>query len=145
MKKWFMLLLACVLVVSACGCSKEKDKTVLDEIRNSSVAKLELPDGASTIVDSQIASIRSFADLDIMPSPLEPPDNEEDWQYRIIFNPVEKVTNGNEIVVSFHKDYIQIDSEYYLANNGVLFDSILEWVKSKFDGEYPTPLFCGGC
>ena len=37
-----------------------------------------------------------------------------------------------EIIVSFHKDYVQIGSEYYLPQDGVLYESILEWAKSKF-------------
>lgn len=94
---------------------------------------MELPDGSSVYVDSEIDSIRSFADLDLMASPLEPADNESDWLYRIIFNPSEKVSDANEIIVSFHEKYVQIDSEYYQTPEGVEFESILQWAESKFD------------
>ncbi len=90
---------------------------------------MELPDGSGTYVASEIALLRSFADLEIQPSPLEPADNEGDWLYRIIFNPSEKVTGAEEIVVSFHKDYIQINTEYYLPADGVSYESILEWAE----------------
>ena len=94
---------------------------------------MELPDGSSIYVDSEIASIRSFADLDLMESSLEPADNENDWLYRIVFNPSEKVKNADEIIVSFHEKYVQIDSEYYITPEDVEFESVLQWAESKFD------------
>ncbi|MBQ6356100.1 MAG: hypothetical protein IJI52_03270 [Solobacterium sp.] len=101
-------------------------------IRESPAARMELPDGSSTIIDSEIASLRSFADLDIKASPLEPADSEEDWLYRIVFNPSEKVTGADEIIVSFHSDYVQINTEYFLPADGVSYESILEWAEGKF-------------
>ena len=121
-----------VTVISLAACSSGKGKTVIDKIRESLAARMELPDGSSTIVDSEIASLRSFADLNIQASPLEPADSEEDWLYRIVFNPSEKVTGTEGIIVSFHKDYVQIDTEYYLPTNAVSYDSILEWAEGKF-------------
>ena len=43
------------------------------------------------------------------------------------------MTGTNEIIVSFHKDYVQINEEYYLPVDGVSYDSILEWAEGKFD------------
>lgn len=83
--------------------------------------------------DSEISSISSFADLELMAAPLEPADEESDWLYRIIFNPSEKVPDADEIMVSFHSKYVQIDTEFYLTTEGVEFESILEWAESKFD------------
>ena len=94
---------------------------------------MELPSGSSAYVDSEIESIRSFADLELMEATLKPTDNESDWLYRIVFNPSEKVTNADEIIVSFHEKYIQINSEYYLTDESVPFDGVLEWAESKFD------------
>lgn len=133
MKKLFTMLIVFALAFSMTGCSKNNDKTVLDIIKISPAALMELPDGSSVYVDSEIDSIRSFADLDLMASPLEPADNESDWLYRIIFNPSEKVSDANEIIVSFHEKYVQVDSEYYLTPEGVEFESILQWAESKFD------------
>lgn len=56
-----------------------------------------------------------------------------DWLYRIVFNPADKVTGADEIVVSFHEKYVQIDSEYYLTSANVEFESVLQWAESKFD------------
>ena len=126
-------LLAAAMIVVLAACSSGNEKTVFYRIKESPAAKMELPEGASIYVDSEIASLRSFADLNIQPSPLEPADSEDDWLYRIVFNPSEKVTGSDEIIVSFHKDYVQIDNEYYLPTDGVSYNSILEWAEGKFD------------
>ena len=120
---------AAVTAILLMACSPGKDETVFSRIIESPAARMELPDGSGTYVASEIALLRSFADLEIQPSPLEPADNEGDWLYRIIFNPSEKVTGAEEIVVSFHKDYIQINTEYYLPADGVSYESILEWAE----------------
>ncbi len=133
MKKIILGFLAVLIVFSLAACSSGKEKTAFDCIQESPAAKMELPDGKSTYVDSEIASLRSLADLRIQPSPLEPADSEDDWIYRIVFNPAEKVTGTNEIIVSFHKAYVQLDTEYYLPADGVSYDSILKWAEGKFD------------
>ena len=91
-----------------------KEKSVFDKIEESPAVKMELPDGSSFYVDSEISLLRTFADLRLVESPLEPADTEEEWLYRIIYNPDERVKGTDEIIVSFHKDYVQINSEYYL-------------------------------
>ena len=126
-------LLTAVMVVVLVACSSSNEKTAFDRIKESPVAKMELTEGSSCYVDSEIASLRSFADLRMQSSPLEPADSEDDWLYRIVFNPSEKVTGTDEIIVSFHKDYVQINEEYHLPVDGVSYDSILEWAEGKFD------------
>lgn len=133
MKRLFIMLIVFAVAFSITGCSKDSDKTVLDAIKVSPAATMELPDGSSVYVDGEIDSIRSFADLDLMESPLEPADSENDWLYRIVFNPSEKVKNADEIIVSFYEKYVQIDSEYYITPEGVEFESVLRWAESKFD------------
>lgn len=133
MKKAAALMLASLMIISLAACSGPNEKTVFDLIKESPVAKMELPDGSNTYEDGEIASLRSFADLALMAAPLEPADTEDDWLYRIVFNPSEKVENANEITVSFHQDYVQIGSEFYLPQDGVEFRSVLEWAQSKFD------------
>lgn len=133
MKRIFILLIALTLAFSLIGCSNQSNETVFDAIWHSPAAKLELPDGSSVFVDSEINALRSIADLDLIETTLEPADNESDWLYRIVFNPSEKVTNANEIIVSFHEKYIQIDSEYYLTLEGVEFENVLQWAESKFN------------
>ena len=133
MKRILALLSAFVLTLSLSGCSKGDNETIFDAIKRSPAAKMERPDGSFMYVDSEISSISSFADLELMAAPLEPADEESDWLYRIIFNPSEKVPDVDEIMVSFHSKYVQIDTEFYLTTEGVEFESILEWAESKFD------------
>lgn len=133
MKRIVAFLFASLMILFLVACSSSKEKTVLDLMKESPVAKMELPDGSNAYVDSEITSLHSFADLELVAAPLEPADNEDDWLYRIVFNPSEKVKNVDEISVSFHQDYVQIDTEFYLPQDGVEFESILEWAESKFD------------
>lgn len=104
----------------------------MDLIRTAPCAKLETADGQIVYVDSKIDKLSSLADMEIHAAPMEPADEPDDWIYRITFNPSEKVSGSEEIVVSFHETYVQINSEYYLANEGVDFSSILDWAESKF-------------
>ena len=108
------------------------DKSTLDLINESPAAKLILPDGTEKIVDGEIATLRSFSGLEIEPAYLEPSDNEDGWIYRMVFNPSGKVMGADEIVVSFYKDCLKIDSEYYLPKEGVSYNGVLSWAEEKF-------------
>ena len=101
------------------------------KISEAVAAKFETPDGRSVLVDGEVDLLRSMSELDIQQAPMTPADNPDDWIYRITFNPVEKVPNGEEIVVSVHEKYLQIENEYYLPYGNVDFESILSW----FDGK----------
>ena len=134
---WIILIaiIACI-VLAVCLMTdpfSTKEKSVFDKIEESPVAKMELPDGSAFYVDSEISLLRTFADLRLVESPLEPADTEEEWIYRIIYNPAERVKGTDEIIVSFHKDYVQINSEYYLPESGVSYSSILEWARGKYE------------
>jgi Antirepressor regulating drug resistance, predicted signal transduction N-terminal membrane component len=134
---WIILIavIACI-VLAVCLMTdpfSTKDESVFDKIEESPVAKMELPDGSAFYVDSEISLLRTFADLRLVESPLEPADTEEEWIYRIIYNPAERVKGTDEIIVSFHKDYVQINSEYYLPESGVSYSSILEWARGKYE------------
>ena len=134
MKKSILNIITVLLLgIMLCGCSGKSENETMDEIRNSPMAKLETSSNEMVYVDSEIATLKSFADLEIQAAPIEPADNEEDWIYRITFNPSEKVSGSNEIVVAFHESYIQIGSEFYLPKSGVEYSSILEWIESKVD------------
>ena len=101
------------------------------KISEAVAAKFETADGRSVLVDGEIDLLRSMSELDIQQAPMTPADDPDDWIYRITFNPVEKVPNGEEIVVSVHEKYLQIENEYYLPYGDVDFESILSW----FDGK----------
>ena len=134
MKRILTLLFALILTIALFfGWPKGGSETIFDTIKHSPAARMELPDGSFAYMDSEISSIYSFADLELMQAPMEPADKESDWLYRIIFNPSEKVTDANEVVVSFHIKYVQINHEFYLTAEGVEFDRVLEWARSKFD------------
>ena len=107
-KKWEILYektllfsLVCLMILLA-ACTSSRGKCAIDLIRESAVAKMELPDGSYTYFDSEIATLHSFAGLCLQTSPFEPADNEQDWLYRIVFKPVEKVKYEDEIIVTFH-------------------------------------------
>ena len=101
------------------------------KISEAVAAKFETADGRSVLVDGEIDLLRSMSELDIQQAPMTPADDPDDWIYRITFNPVEKVPNGEEIVVSVHEKYMQIENEYYLPYGDFDFESILAW----FDGK----------
>ena len=63
----------------------------------------------------------------------EPADQEDDWIYRIIYNPSEVVQGSETIVVSFYEHYMQINEAYYTGGEGVSYEYILEWAKYTFD------------
>ena len=94
-------------------------------------ARFETADGKSVVIDSEIALLTPLAELEIQEAPMTPADHPEDWIYRITFNPVDKVPNGEEVIVCVHEKYLKIDAEYYLPIGDVSYDSILEW----FDGK----------
>ena len=134
MKKVISILLVMIMVTSlaACSLSKEKEQSVFDKVQECSVALMESSNGIKVYVWNmmELASLSSF---EIENAPLEPADKEDEWLYRITYNPKDKVSNVDAIIVSFHSDYIQIGSKYYLPKQGVKFSDILEWAESKFE------------
>lgn len=74
-----------------CSCSDKTETNVMDTIRNAPIAKLETSANSAVYVDSEIAVLKSFADLEIYVAPLKPADNEDDWLYLITFNPSEEI------------------------------------------------------
>ena len=132
MKKTVLLLLALTMIMVSTACSASKEKPILDRIRDCSVALMESSDGTAVIVWNT-QDLATLASLEIQEAALEPADIEDDWLYRIIFDPRDKVVNGEEITVSFHNDYIQIGSEFYLPKQGADCSGILGWAGSKFE------------
>lgn len=127
-----LALLALALFVTA-GRPQGGGESDLDAVGRSPAARLELPDGTSAYVDSEMASLRSLAGLALVAAPLSPADQEGDWLYRIVFNPADRVENAREVTVSFHEHYVQINTEYYQTPQGVDYESVLQWAEAKFD------------
>lgn len=132
-KRGVGLIVAATMSLFFVSCSNKIENNVMDTIRDTPIAKLETTANNVVYVDSEIDVLKSFADLEIHTTPLEPADRKDDWLYLITFNPSEKVSEKEEVVVAFHDTYVQINSEFYLANEGVEYDSIIEWAKSKYD------------
>lgn len=129
MKRWLALL--CIGAALLAACAGTETKTYRDIIENSPAARLELPDGTSLIVDSEIAVLRSLAEMTIEEAAVRPADGAEGWLYRIVFNPPEKVHGAEELAVSFYEAYVQIGDAYYRGAEGVPYEEVLEWAESK--------------
>ena len=132
MKKAITILITVIVIMALTACSASKEKSIFDRIQESSVALMESSDGVKVYVWN-MQDLASLSSLQIEEAPLEPADKEEAWMYRITYNPKDKVSNSEEITVSFHRDYIQIGSEFYQAKQGVDYDDILEWANSKLE------------
>lgn len=134
MKKTISILLVIIMIMALTACSavKEKEQSVFDKMRESTVALMESSDGAGVYVWNMM-DITSLSSFEIEEAPLEPADKEDDWLYRITYNPKDKVSNSEEIIVSFHRDYLQIGSEYYLPKQGANYGDILDWAESKYE------------
>lgn len=138
-RKIILIVVAAALIVGGGFLDKYLDHNTgtkeytsdMIKISEAVAARFETSEGKSVLIDEEIDLLRSLSELDIQQAPLTPADSPDDWIYRITFNPVEKVPNGEEIVVSVHEKYLQIGIEYYLPYGDVEFDSILEW----FDGK----------
>ena len=100
-------------------------------IKEAVAARFETAEGKSVMIDSEIGLLTSLAELEIQEAPMTPADDPDDWIYSITFDPVEKVPNGEEVIVYVHENYLQIGTEYYLPIGDVSFDSILEWFAGK--------------
>lgn len=127
---WIIVIM--MMALTACSGSKETERSTLDRIQESSVALMESSDGVKVYVWN-MQDLASLSSLQIEKAPLEPADKEEDWLYRITYNPKDKVSNREEIMVSFHREYLQLGEEFYTAKQGADFDDILEWAESKFE------------
>ena len=132
MKKAITILITVIVIMALTACYASKEKSIFDRIQESSVALMESSDRVKVYVWN-MQDLASLSSLQIEEAPLEPADKEEEWVYRITYNPKDKVSNSEEITVSFHRDYIQIGSEFYQAKQGVDYDDILEWAKSKHE------------
>ena len=76
-----------------------------------------------------VGSASSIAEMNIQPS--DQPFDEE-WIYRFTYNPPEKVLNSQEITVLFGSRSMSVDGTTYLPEEGVDYDSILEWAEGLY-------------
>ena len=127
-----LLLLLPIFFASLVACNNaESNSDIFEEIRTAPVVKLESAQDKDNgpIFCDNAGTTASLADMAIQPS-----DEEFDgeWLYRFTYNPVEKVTNGHEIVVTLGETMMEIDGVPYAAGEGVDFSSILEWAEGAY-------------
>lgn len=137
MKKIVFLMVCQLMTLSLFGCTKDKETSPFDNIKDSAVAKMELNDGTVIYVDSEIDSLKSIAYMEF--AILEDPDAmEKNWIYCITYNPREKVKNGTETVVLFYGDYLKVGDKCYTVSDDAEYKEVLSWAKGKFDYFAPT-------
>ncbi|MBQ9341796.1 MAG: hypothetical protein IJT81_05500 [Lachnospiraceae bacterium] len=134
MKKIIAVILVGLTVFAFATYAKSgetEEVDVLDLIKMSTSARVELPTGASAVVKNDIYDLRTFGDLMICKAEVVPEDTDNDWCYRITFNQPEESEYAEPIVVCIHKNYIKIGNDYYVAEEGMPYKGIYEWTKKK--------------
>lgn len=127
MRKLRFLLLAQLVCLTLTACGEEKD--VMEEISSAPMVKVEsAEDGEAVIVSNEIT--KRLLDLTIQPSD---EDFTGDWLYRFTYSPAEEVKGGDEIVVLFGEENMQIDGVTYVAEPGVPYGEILDWAALAYD------------
>ena len=103
----------------------------MQAISSAPVVKLEYAgqQDAEPIFADNVGSASSIAEMNIQPS--DQPFDEE-WIYRFTYNPPEKVLNSEEIIVLFGSSSMSVDGTAYLPEEGVDYDSILEWAEGLY-------------
>lgn len=128
-----IILLSCIILLSLTACNVSKtENDVLEEIRSAPVVKLESAiqqDSQPFFVDNA-GTTTSIADMRIQSSAEE---FSEEWIYRFTYNPNEKMIDGHEIVVLFGLTSMEIDGTAYIPEDGVEYDTILEWAEGVYN------------
>ena len=134
MRKRFGILLICAfcLLLSSCGADPAEDSGILEKIGSAPVVKLEYSgqEDGKPILSWDPIMMWEWPNMMIQPAEGE---FTEEWVYRFTYNPREKVINGHEIVVLFGKTSMSIDGVLYQPEDGVAYDTILEWAEMKYD------------
>lgn len=122
----------CILcpLLSACA-PGETEPTIIDEIRAAPVVKLECAqsENSEPIFADNVGTTASIADMRLQPS-----DGtwNEAWIYRFTYNPDEKVRDGHAIVILFGSASMSVDGIPYIPEDGVAYDTILEWAEGVY-------------
>lgn len=132
MKKIWMIL--CLIFIasftlSSCNQAVQTDD-IWEQVRSAPVVKLEWAqqDEEPIFVDNT-GSVTAIADMRIQPSDQT---FDEEWIYRFSYNPHEKVLDSQEIVILFGSSSLSAGGTTYLPEEGVPYDSILEWAESLY-------------
>lgn len=127
MKKLKFLLLALLVCLALTACGEEKD--VMEEISSAPFVKVE------SAVDGGAAIVSNETTKDLSALTIQPSDEgfTGDWLYRFTYSPAEKVKGGDETVVLFGEENMQIDGVTYVAEPGVPYSKILDWAALAYD------------
>ena len=132
MKKIWMIL--CLIFIasftlSSCNQAVQTDD-IWEQVRSAPVVKLEsAQQNEEPIFVDNTGSVTAIADMRIQPSDQT---FDEEWIYRFSYNPHEKVLDSQEIVILFGSSSQSADGTTYLPEEGVPYDSILEWAESLY-------------
>ena len=132
MKKIWMIL--CLIFIasftlSSCNQAVQTDD-IWEQVRRAPVVKLEwAQQDEEPIFADNTGSVTAIADMRIQPSDQT---FDEEWIYRFSYNPHEKVLDSQEIVILFGSSSLSADGTTYLPEEGVPYDSILEWAESLY-------------
>ena len=130
MKKIISLILAlvCVLTLSSCETDKQLERETVSDF---AVATFEFKDDKGyKLITSEIDSLDTFDGLMLKTSDMKF-DNE--WIYRITFNPKKYSKNTDEFVVLFGEKCVSINETIYVADDNVSYSDILNWAKYKYE------------
>ena len=125
-------LAALALLLSSCGADPAEDSDIMEKIRSAPVVKLEYSgqEGGKPILSWDPIMMLTWPSMAIQPAEGE---FTEEWIYRFTYNPREKVIGGHEIVILFGETSMSIDGVLYQPEDGVAYDTVLEWARLKYD------------
>ena len=132
MKKiWMILCLIFIASFTLSSCNqKGKTDDIWEQVRSAPAVKLEsAQQNEEPIFVDNTGSVTAIADMRIQPSDQT---FDEEWIYRFSYNPHEKVLDSQEIVILFGDSSLSADGTTHLPEEGVPYDSILEWAESLY-------------
>ena len=151
-KKSVIIIAILALFLVSCASSEAEKPDIMGKIQSSPAVKLEYTGDEPLMIDNDLTAIRGLSSLAIHPAG-EAGENAENlgstenassdeasgetsgsdgWIYRFTYDPEEKVINGSETVALFYKDMMYIDGTAYVPDEGVSYDSILEWAENTY-------------
>ena len=123
------LIFIASFTLSSCNQAVQTDD-IWEQVRSAPVVKLEwAQQNEEPIFVDNTGSVTAIADMRIQPSDQT---FDEEWIYRFSYNPHEKVLDSQEIVILFGDSSLSADGTTHLPEEGVPYDSILEWAESLY-------------
>ncbi|MCD8142216.1 MAG: hypothetical protein LUD83_02885 [Clostridiales bacterium] len=119
-------VLSLLLIFSMVSCSdhsSEKERPFVNGATAATFEYIEDIDKGQKVITSEVSSLYTFDDLDLIPSNDASTFN---WIYRIVFNPAETVKDGKEITVLFGVETVSINEINYNAADETDYSDILE-------------------